>query len=100
MSDQASAFKRKVHVLLETLDENDDVKTCKDSSAVITFEDGSTHRLSGLDCQKLFQSQATVKQFCHAVKEGREEISIELYDVTLPEEALFELDDSFLVDEV
>lgn len=100
MSDQAHLFNDKIRRLTDILDDMDDVKATPDSSAVITFSDGSTARIQSQDCQKIFHSEETVEKLCsivRAVGSPLNETTIELYEMTLPEEALFELEEKFAV---
>ena len=77
--------------LAETLDMSDEVKTGENSSAVVIMFDGSQHRVSAEDCAKFFASKKTVGLFCDLVP-SPDETSIELFDLKLDQDALFELE--------
>jgi hypothetical protein len=77
--------------LAETLDASDEVKTGSDSSAILIMFDGSQHRVCAEDCTKFFASKKTVDLFCSLIP-SPDETSIELFDLRLSEDSLFELE--------
>jgi len=86
--------------LAEELDPSSEVQVNDDSSAVVTTENGQTVKIDARDCCKFFATVGSVKSFCEAIG-NTNMASIELYSVTLPDDAWLELEERFnLVEEV
>jgi len=100
MSDQAKILSEGIKRMSDSLDESDAVRADSSSSAILSFEDGKTHRISSRDCRRVLQSEVTVKQLCDVITTAGHslaETSIELEELTIPEDALFALEELLAV---
>lgn len=96
----ASAFKEKLTNLLSQLDMSNDVGFTNTSNATITFGDLSTVTLTAKECRLVFQSVEVAEMLLNAIP-VMHETSIELQDLTLPDDVTLLLEESLAsLDEV
>ena len=97
-TEETQAIARKLAPVLESLEESDDVKIAKKYTVVITLDDLETISLSRSECRKLLQNGKSAKQLCEAI--GDSPCSIELGGITIPDDAMYVLDEHMMVEEV